>query len=288
MEKEYLRKVIEIEALYMIEPDLKDIYVEGPEEVNIFEIYLESNEVNVIPIDNVDFSETNGNELYSNKEKVLFLNEFITNKIGDKLPHIMFIVDRDFDTINDTTIKRSYLKYTDFANLEMYLFNESSINKFLKIGLKNFPLEAEKIIKIMQNLLLELFALRYSREVIDRSYKMLELDKIVKFKESNFTYSPEDILTKFLSKNSALPNKERFLEEINMVREKYDEHNEVRLFVHGKDFIELFFLLIKKVKNTYSFNIKSFTRAFFSSIEINSLKQYDLFQCMDNKYPKNT
>lgn len=286
MEKEYLRKVIEIEALYLVEPELKDIYVEGPEETNIFELYLKSNEVNLISIDNVDFSETSGVELQSNKEKVLFLNEYVTGKIGDRLPYLMFIVDRDFDTINDTIIKSSYLKYTDFANLEMYLFNEASIDKFLKIGLKNFPLEAENVIDVMKNVLFELFALRYSREVIDNSYKMLELDKLVKYKDSNFTYSPEDILTKFLSKNKAISKKERFLKEIQMVKEKYNEHNDVRLFVHGKDFIELFFLLIKKVKNTYSFNIKSFTRAFFASIELNSLSQYDLFQYMDNKYFK--
>jgi len=284
MEQDYLRKIIEVEALYLIEPELKDIYVEGPEEVNLLEIYLKSNEVNVISIDNVDFSGTAGEELNSNRDKVLYLNDYVVNKIDNQLPYLMFIVDRDFDTVNERMINNDYLEYTDFANLEMYLFNTDSINKFLKIGLKNFPLEADVIIDVMKNVLFDLFALRYSRDVIDKGYKMLELGKLVKLKESNFEYSKEELLTKFLSKNNALPKEELFLAEIMKVKNKYSEYNEIRLFAHGKDFIELFFLLIKKVKNTYSFNIKSFTRALFASLEINLLKQYNLFKRIDDKY----
>lgn len=277
---------MEIEALYLVEPELKDIYVEGPEEVNLFEIYLKSNEINVISIDNVDFSGTTGEKLNSNREKVLYLNHYVISNIGNQLSYIMFVVDRDFDTVNGNILNNPYLEYTDFANLEMYLFNTASINKFLKIGLKNFPFDADSIIDVMKNVLFDLFALRYSRDVIDRSYRMLELDKLVKFKESNFTYSQEDFLTKFLSKNNAISKEKAFLKEIGKVKEKYSECNEIRLFAHGKDFIELFFLLIKKVKNTYGFNIKSFTRALFASIEINSLSQYSLFESIGKKYLK--
>ncbi len=286
MEKDYFRKVIEIEALYLVEPQLKDIYVEGSEEVNFFEIYLDSEEINVISIDNVDFNETTGVGLKSNKEKVLYLNNYVSTACGNGLPYITFIVDRDFDTITDSIIESPYLEYTDFANLEMYFFNNESITKFLKIGLKNFPLEGEYIINVFETVLLDLFAIRYSRAVVNCSYKMLELDKLIKFKEAEISYSNEELLTKFLSKNGALSQKGIFEQEIKNVKDKYIELNEIRLFVHGKDFFELFFLLIKKVKNTYSFNIKSFVRAFFASIEINSLKQYVLFQNIDNKYLK--
>lgn len=284
MEKEYLRKVIEIEALYLVEPELKDIYVEGPEEVNFFELFLGSSEPNLISIDNVNFEESSGNSLKSNKEKILYLSKYVNSIFGSQLPYITFIVDRDFDTITGDILNIPNLEYTDFANLEMYFFNMESINKFLKIGLKNFPLEADHIVDIFKNILLDLFALRHSRAIIDSSYKMLELDKLIKIKDSQISYSNEELLQKFLSKNSALNKKSAFETEIENVNNKYKEFGEIRFFAHGKDFFELFFILIKKVKNTYSFNVKSFTRAFFASIELNSLRQYDLFQKMENKY----
>ena len=286
MDKEYLRKVQEIEALYFVEPDLKDIYVEGPEEVNLLEIYLDTEEVNVISIDNVDFSDTTGGQIKSNKEKVLYLTNYVNDALGGSLQYLTFIVDRDFDTIQDNVLNISYLEYTDFANLEMYFFNNVSISKFLKIGLKNFPLEAEQVIKVFENVLLDLFALRYSRAVLGPSYKMLELDKLFKFNGTAISYSNEELLNKFLSKNNALTKKSLFEEEIKNVHKKHKESNDIRFFAHGKDFFELFFLLVKKVKNTYSFNDKSFVRAFFASIEINSLKQYSLFRTIDNKYLK--
>jgi len=288
MDKDYLRKVNEVEALYFVEPDLKDIYVEGPEEVNLLDFYLDREEINVISIDNVDFSETTGNQIKSNKEKVLYLTKYLNNVLGSDLPHITFIVDRDFDTISDNILSIPYLEYTDFANLEMYFFNNESISKFLKIGLKNFPIETEQIIKTFENILLDLFALRHSRSVINPSYKMLELDKLFKINGAEISYISEELLNKFLSKNNALPKKDLFEAEIKKVHNKHSTYNDIRFFAHGKDFFELFFLLVKKVKNTYSFNIKSFVRAFFASIEINSLKQYNLFQNLDNKYLEST
>ncbi|PCJ63633.1 MAG: hypothetical protein COA58_15970 [Bacteroidetes bacterium] len=281
------RKLSEIEALYFAEPETKDLFVEGPEDVNIIELFFESNQVfdiNIISIDNVDFSEVPNFEIKSNKEKVLFLAETISTNIETNLSNFTCIVDKDFDSVNDNFVDNPYIQYTDFANLEMYLFNSKSINKFLKIGLKNFPLPSSIVINTLENILTDMFAIRYSRTKIDSSFQLIQPDKILKYHKGNLKYDKADLLTKFLSKNNALAKAADFELEIQRVNEKSTELNESRLFMHGKDFFELFFLIIKKIKNTYTFNIRSFTRAFFSSIEITSLIQYDMFQSLKKKY----
>jgi hypothetical protein len=284
---DYKRKLSEIEALYFVEPDTKDLFVEGPEDVNIFKLFFESNhvfDINIISIDNVDFSEESNFEIKSNKEKVLFLADTISKNIETNLSNFTCIVDKDFDSVNDDFVDNPYILYTDFANLEMYLFNSESINKFLKLGLKNFPLPSSIVINTLENVLTDMFAIRYSRTKIDSSFQLIQPDKILKYHRGNLKYDKADLFTKFLSKNNALDKAPDFDIEIQRVNEKNAELNESRLFMHGKDFFELFFLIIKKIKNTYTFNIKSFRRAFFSSIEISSLIQYDMFQLLEKKY----
>lgn len=289
MDSEYKRKLSEIEALYFVEPETKDLFVEGPEDVNVIELFFEYNqlyEINVISIDCIDFSEVPEFEIKSNKEKVLFLAKRISLNIEANLSYFTCIVDKDFDSVDGLFVKNPYLFYTDFANLEMYLFNSKSINKFLKMGLKNFPLAPKIVIDILESVLTDMFAIRYSRTEIDISFQLIQPDKILKYHQGNFEYDKTDLLIKFLSKNNALDRRNDFLAEVKRVYDKKNELSESRLFMHGKDFFELLFLLIKKVKNTYSFNINSFTRAFFSSMEISTLIQYDLFQSLENKYKK--
>ena len=280
MDANYKRKISEVEALFEVEPDIKSLFTEGPEDAIIFDLFLGRNQisdVHIYSIDTISFSENSGSNLRSNKDKVLFLAQKVYSTFGDSLSNFICVVDRDFDTILDNFIENPYLLYTDFANLEMYLFNKESIDKFLKIGIKNFPLTSGEVIIKLQTALLDLYSIRYARNEVKKSLKLLKLDKLFKFQKGVIIYDPEEILNKFLSKNNFLHKEKVFKSKIKLVSEKYNELNEARFFMHGKDFFELFFLLIKKIKNTYSFNIDSFTRSFFSSIEIESLKKYNLF-----------
>lgn len=288
MESSYKRKVSEHIALLELEPDSKNLFIEGPEDANIFGLYLdsvESNDVQIYPIDVIDFSELDENIL-SNREKVLFLSKKIYEKFDDKLNYVTCIIDKDFESLKDEPESNPYLFYTDFANLEMYLYNDTCINKILKIGLKNFPIPSHEVIKILTPILVENYCLRYARESIDNSLKLIQAEKIFKYSAGNLTYNSEELLSKFLNKNNCAHLKSQFEKEISFVKEKYKELNEARFFIHGKDFIEFFFLLIKKVKNTYSFTLKTFTRAIFLSLENELLKLNNLFSELELKYRK--
>lgn len=285
MNEHYDRTLAEIDALYFVEPEIKDLYIEGPEDARLFEFFLQTNNINdvkVISIDNVNFAEIQVTDLKSNKDKVIYLANMLFQKRKSSLQNIVCIVDRDFDSVNNNFVINPYVFYTDFANLEMYLFNKKSIAKFLKIGLKNFPLSAEDVINILKGVLIDLFAIRYARSKIDKSYELLKYDKVLNYKSKAFNYNSRSLLKKFLSKNNALGKEAQFIVEIDLVKEKAIV--EPRFFIHGKDFFRMFFLIIKKVKNPYGFNDKSFPRAFYSSIEVESLKQYTLFSDLIKKY----
>lgn len=284
----YKRKLSEHLALLELEPKSKDLFIEGPEDANIFELFLEChsiNDVQIYPIDIIDFSDV-GINLLSNREKVLFLSKKIHEKFNDSLKNVTCIIDKDFETLKEDADSNPYLSYTDFANLEMYLFNEKSLNKILKIGLKNFPLSSVEVIKTLTPILVDNFCLRYAREKINCSYQLIQPEKVFQYSQGSMSYNQVEVLHKFLNKNNCLNKKIEFEEEIKFVKEKYKELNESRLFIHGKDFLEFFFNLIKKIKNTYSFTLKTFTRAVFLSIENEILRPYNLFTELELKYRK--
>ncbi|QXP65767.1 DUF4435 domain-containing protein [Polaribacter sp. AHE13PA] len=286
MEANYKRKVSEHIALLELEPNSKNLFIEGPEDANIFDLYLDSidsYDVQIYPIDVIDFTELN-EDLISNREKVLFLSKKIHEKFDDKLDFVTCIIDKDFESLKDKPDSNPYLFYTDFANLEMYLYNNTSINKILKIGLKNFPISSSQIIKILTPILVENYCLRYARESINNSYKLIQAEKIFKYSTGKIIYNSDELLNKFLNKNNCINLKTKFENEISFVKAKYKELDESRLFIHGKDFLEFFFLLIKKIKNTYSFTLKTFTRAVFLSLENEILKSNNLFLNLELKY----
>src|SRR5687767_8116005 len=100
--QELKKKPNEIIALYTLESEISDLYVEGNIDKAIIETFLTNKKVNrkVIPIDVIDFSQLpikyfNGLDISSNKSKVIVLSKLL----DDNLPHskVNCIVDKDFD-----------------------------------------------------------------------------------------------------------------------------------------------------------------------------------------------
>lgn len=289
MENVYKRKLSEVIALYKLEPDSKDLYLEGREDSNIFEYFFNENDVSEIAIyeiNAIDFSEVADVDLSSNKEKVKYFSKIIYSEFGANLKNVTCVVDRDFDTIDDNFIKNSYLLYTDFANLEMYFFNHECLNKFLRLGLKNFPLSSKEIMASLETILIDIYAFRYARDEINKSYQLPALDKTFKVSNGKIQYDPNEFLNKFINKNACKNQQKEFQEKILLVKNKHLELKESRYFMHGKDFIELFFNLVRKIKNPYNFNLKTFTRSIIITIEIELLKTFKLFSELLLKYEK--
>lgn len=286
MEEQYKRRIEELEALYLVEPEIKEVYTEGPEDATIIEVFLEKCQVfdvRINSIDNISFEQVDC-ELKSNRDRVVFLSEKFETEFDQKLPNFMCVVDRDFDSLSETIGKNKYLSRTDFANLEMYLYSLGSVNKFLKIGIRNFPLTASELLRGIEPILLDLFCLRFVRTKIDTSDQLLNSDKLFKFQGGRIVYDSDEHFQKYFAKNCNEEKTQRYIEEIEKARKKMNESQDNRFFIHGKDFFSVFFASVKKIKNTYGYTEKTFIRSFFSSLEISELRSFKLFQSIEEKY----
>lgn len=289
MSKPYSRKLKELDALYRLEPILNDIFVEGPEDSNLIEYFLFHHDllnVQVYSVDVIDFGEAGAtmDDLDGNKKRVLYLAHYLGKLIEEKDLRLTFIVDRDFDTIDENYDSLPTVIYTDFANLEMYLLNEPSLRKFSTLVLKKFPLKADEIIAQITPLLVDVFALRYARLKLNNSWHLPALDKVFKINSQVVVYNREKLVQSFVDKNKCTQSTAEIEEYFAVIESKLTQLKDTRFFVHGKDYFEILFLLIRKVRNVHNFKFKTFERAFIGSIEVGGLTSYELFLKLKNKY----
>src|ERR1035437_8823564 len=163
------KKHHEIIALCKLEKSIRDIYVEGNSDKVFIENYLKNKKCNknVILIDIVDFSELRneyleGLDMKSNRNKAIILSKLLSEKLPQT--DVRCLIDKDFDDYVKSIVNAKLIK-TDFSCLESYLFCEEVIEKFVKIGINNFPYEAKFIIKQLAAVLKPLFCLRLYREL---------------------------------------------------------------------------------------------------------------------------
>ncbi len=276
------KKHVEILALYKLEKDIKDLYVEGNTDRVFFEYYLKNKKCNkkIITAEVIDFSElpkeySNGLDLNSNRNKLLVLSKLF----NDNLPstNARCIVDKDFDDYIKIIDNNKLLK-TDFSCLEAYLYCEEVIDKFINIGIGNFPFKASFIINQLACVLKPLFCLRLLREIKFASAKLLDIDGNLSIdkKSGTINFDTNDYLDKFILKNNLTSKRKDIHDSFIELDNKLNL--EIRHHIHGHDFLNIFFLYVNKIKNTHKFKEENFPRSLFLSVETPMLENYPLFK----------
>jgi len=138
------RSFSEVISIFQFEPTLKNIYVEGISDVFVIKNYLENTDtqdVNVLEIDSVDFEEEYNNIsdadkvlhlVECNKERVCYLASKFESIDVKENNHTLCVVDIDFDMVNNINRVNKYLSYTDYNSMELYLFNEKVFEKIFQ------------------------------------------------------------------------------------------------------------------------------------------------------------
>ena len=144
MENEIRRTLDELVARYELEPDLRDIYVEGKTDKLFLEWFLRNRGIQnivVYEIETVDISAEKLFELQlkdNNRSRVITLALYLQDKFPETTPHVICIADKDFDWLFDITYQCDLLFFTDYSCLEMYLFNELQLDNIKFLENKNF------------------------------------------------------------------------------------------------------------------------------------------------------
>lgn len=276
------KKHTEIVALYKLETNIKDIYVEGPTDKFFLESYLKNKngsrkifQVEVIDFSQLDDAYYEGYDKTLNKIKVAILSKLLCDKAPES--ETKCIVDKDFDDFIKS-IQNDKLLKTDFSCLESYLFCEEVLDKFLKIGINNFPFEATFILSELALVLKPLFCIRLIRELHFKDKQLVTIDGNLSINKQNGTinFNPVEYLDKFINKNSLTKEKAQIHQQYDALMKKLNL--EIRHYINGHDFLDIFFLYINKIKNTLKYKEEHFGRVLFLTVESSMVEKYQLFK----------
>lgn len=250
------RTVEEIISICKLEPSTKNIYVEGLSDKLVIDNFLNKqkiNDISVFDIDCIDFSEAfakmSHSELNvlknSNKEKVAFLALKVEEESVNC--HLLGIIDRDLDFVNDHIKSGKYLSYTDYNSMEMYLFSRDYIAALLKNSFRiTSDVDFGNFINSIGNVCRYLFYIRAYLESFNGSMVDIKKDFSYDKKYNKCRFNLENYIKKVVHVNKIVDSYDGLYKEI--VEKVNTPIDDIRLEIKGHDYIKVLYLSICKHK----------------------------------------
>ena len=237
------RTIEELITRYTLEPNLRDLYVEGTLDQTVYGWYLRSisrADVSVFEITSVD---VNSQILESyglssgHRNRVIALALEIDKEFPTVLSHVRCIVDSDFDFILASQIAASHLMYTDYTSIEMYTYNKILLSKLLLLGFNIPESEFKPLCSSMSLVLKELFVIRASNEALGWSMSLVPFTRCCNVAGSTIVLQKTDFIERCLNSASRMRDRHQF-ESVyeNLLGVKLDD---LKKGVHGEDYLEL-------------------------------------------------
>ncbi|MBN1803042.1 MAG: hypothetical protein JW891_16145 [Candidatus Lokiarchaeota archaeon] len=287
-----LRKPEEIIQRYKKHPNFRDIYCEGPTDKNFYNLVLKELNINVkiYPISTLNIQESIAENLglklkleEGAKKNVIILSRFLESKLEKKyLTNYRCIIDKDFDFYFGLDYSSLTLYTTDYNCVEMYVFNELAVNKFIT-PFSNVPFDSKKIIKELKNVLEKMFLIRLVDKSMNLCSEWKNFINNCKIKKCKIYFNCNSFLEKYFNQNKITgERRKRFLEEFKTYRHHITK--DCRNQIHKLDLRMLFIKYIRSCCKTSDYNKNSEFFPLFQSVEINDIKKENLFIKLNTWY----
>ena len=279
------RTISELATLYELEPDIRDVVVEGIDDRVLIKWYLNHRcdvPVSIIGVDSIEvpselLTKYDLNE--GNRGRALAV-AFELNEIldGASAKCCTVIYDSDLDAIKNTSINIGNVLNTDFASLEMYLFDVGAIAKFTNVVLMIQDFDHVSAMDHLRKVLVRLWLIKAANHLLDFRMTWISFDKVCKFNALEITFDENEFINRYLMRNSKLDEAEKFKAKIAEIESKLTA--DARHHMDGHHFLVLCRLYFRKfVKENGVLNDeRGFERAFFGCLELGYLDQFPLFQ----------
>jgi Protein of unknown function (DUF4435) len=277
---EQRRTLEELVARYELEPELRDIYVEGYSDYLFFQWFLDKSKCQnsaVYEIDTVQIAEEilvqhgldNGN-----RGRVIALALELERKLVH--PHqATCVADRDFDAITGRTFSCGILLFTDYSCLEMYTFNECALSKFLSIVVRTSAISARQLLASLYPILQEVFLIRLTSIKLQLALSWISFTKCCTAKRGNIEFNAAQFIRNYLTSNSAWDGRDQFLETLTELRQHLTD--DYRHHIRGHDYVEILSLYMNSISNKRIFSDDVIARSIMGVLEYDDLKNEHLF-----------
>lgn len=285
------RTIQELIYRYELEPTIYDVFVEGSRDRAVLEWFFSTiykkidvavYDVSTIEVDIEIAQQYDIDIKRNNRNKLIVLAYALDSLISDS-SRVRIIIDSDFDILLNKNYECHCLQSTDYANLEMYLFNPRVITKYLNLALKGFPKSSEFVISQLRETLQTVFIIRLTNEILSMKMKWLDFTRLCNIKKFSVKFNENEFIERYMNRNNKIPEKEIFENTISTTKKLLTEDS--RNQIHGHDFLLLFQKYIiknSKSKKKMCPNTEVLESNLFSCLEINDLKNESLFIMLEN------
>lgn len=262
----------EIKTKYKLEPTLsKTIYVEGSSDKSLIELFLKKYNVKNIAVFEIQMVEIEAEKLLkqsfedNNRNRIILLSLLV--KQG-----VIGIIDSDFDFIEEPNYsKPTYLLSTDYSAMELYGFNQVTLEKILLGYPSKQPTDYQLFLDMLSSILVEIFFIRFAKKKIEAGLSNIDFSKDLSLKSKIINFNRDNYLKKYVS------SKKDKIQEFNSVIEEVKKAppDDIRKIIHGHDFIKLlqYYLGIKHKDAK-----EVFQKSFYSSFDFSLLQKEEMFQ----------
>ncbi|MFD5476522.1 hypothetical protein [Streptomyces hawaiiensis] len=280
------RRIEEFVALYELESEVVDFFVEGRSDRVLIEHFLEGSvrNVRVWEASDVEVPSSLITELDENvgaRGRVVALANELDRLLAeeDRQYPVLCVIDADFDhVLNGKIVTRSrFLARTDFSCIESYYWNLKILRKYLKLCLhETLPIDAVRFMSTIESAMREVYLIRLAVASLSLNFAWVDPSSCCGDAKRGGGFDRVKYLEKILNKNAATAHRKDIEKRIADYRDALPE--EARHFIHGHDLCKLISWLIKPyVRDRNLVSEEVISRTLACCIERADLMTFPLF-----------
>jgi hypothetical protein len=284
------RNVDELCTLYDLEPTVRDIYVEGPNDVALISwvlLLMPRSNAKILEISGVDIPEEILKK-YSlgsgNRDRVIALALEFNEKLSEGAKNAPSLVyDVDHLRVTDSVYSSTLLAPTDFTCSEMYLFNDATFQKMMMLVCLGCAVSAEQAMAELSKVLTRLWVIKVANIRLGLGMSWVGFEKCCKIDSGRIIFDEQEYVDRYLQANGQTCRKQDFVAEIAELTSRLED--DPRFCIDGHHFIALaraFFLSVASSRDALR-SENGFLRSFYGCLDADEFKRTALFQFLQSR-----
>lgn len=284
---DYRRTLQEVSARYILEPQLKDIYVEGRYDQNFVTWVLACSELEEVVVYEINSVEITTAEFTAigcsgNKSRVIALSNHLADDAGISDTQVACIVDKDFDTALNNLTQNRFLLYTDFSCMDMYCSSDITLRKYLERSMAVNPVDTTSILRVMENALIENALIRAANGTLGWCLTTFTCDRGLSISGSDVEFNRDAQIDRCLQSQGKIKDRVIFMTEIERLRSIFSGN--FRDYSNGHDLLGFLAAIARGVCGRSKIDDRIVSDSLTMAITCDEMLSRDLFQSLVSRF----